>query len=386
MKHTVGVSSCRAPRRWAAVGAAFAIVTGGGGLMTASAAEPVGGGGSVFVPITPCRVMDTRADGGNPGIGTHVGPRSKPLQEQEVYTIAVHGKNGNCDIPTTAVGLNVNLTASRATGNSYLTVWAADVERPLASNLNWTPLAEGHNVANVANVDVSADGKISMFSNAGLVDIIIDINGYFTDLTATGGLVEGSITMDELDQYLAEHPGPAGAQGIPGPAGKTVLNGTTVPATNVGVIGDFSIDTTTNQLFGPKTAAGWGTGTSLVGPPGPPGSIDSFTATGLILEGGVLARGNNVLGVTNPAPGRWCIETSLNIVTNVVATPVNLSTTWGSPNAALAIVEFNREVGGFPTSVCAQGNAVLIDTGLGQLVGGVWTNVRANLPFSFIVV
>jgi hypothetical protein len=39
----------------------------------------------------------------------------------------------------------------------------------------------------------------------------------------------------------------------------------------LGTIGDFYLNTTTNTLFGPKTAGGWGSGVSLVGPAGPAG-------------------------------------------------------------------------------------------------------------------
>jgi len=81
--------------------------------------------------------------------------------------------------------------------------------------------------------------------------------------------------------------GPAGAQGIQGiqgpqgisgTDGKTVLNGTSDPTTQ-GTEGDFFINTTSNTLFGPKTASGWGTGISLVGPQGPIGPA-GFLTTG----------------------------------------------------------------------------------------------------------
>src|SRR5690606_36895715 len=51
----------------------------------------------------------------------------------------------------------------------------------------------------------------------------------------------------------------------------TILNGTAVPNENLGNEGDFYINISTNQIFGPKTNNNWGQGTSLVGPQGPPG-------------------------------------------------------------------------------------------------------------------
>jgi hypothetical protein len=70
-------------------------------------------------------------------------------------------------------------------------------------------------------------------------------------------------------------PGPQGAQGIPGTngrdglpgqPGKTLLSGATDPAATTGMDGDFYLNTTTYQMFGPRTAAGWGYGASLIGP------------------------------------------------------------------------------------------------------------------------
>ena len=76
-------------------------------------------------------------------------------------------------------------------------------------------------------------------------------------------------------QGLTGPPGPQGIQGIPGvngtdglpgQPGKTLLSGATDPAATAGTEGDFYLNTTTYLIFGPKTAAGWGPGASLVGP------------------------------------------------------------------------------------------------------------------------
>ncbi|MGB1040276.1 MAG: tail fiber domain-containing protein, partial [Flavobacteriales bacterium] len=58
-----------------------------------------------------------------------------------------------------------------------------------------------------------------------------------------------------------------------GPSGKTILNGTTIPTSSTGTIGDFYINTLTLELFGPKTSSGWGVGVSLKGPKGDTGAI-----------------------------------------------------------------------------------------------------------------
>ncbi len=61
-----------------------------------------------------------------------------------------------------------------------------------------------------------------------------------------------------------------GAPGTNGTNGNTILNGTVVPTTQ-GVNGDFYLNTSTNILYGPKTAGSWGSGTLLIGPAGAAG-------------------------------------------------------------------------------------------------------------------
>ncbi|WP_018676725.1 collagen-like protein [Riemerella columbina] len=59
---------------------------------------------------------------------------------------------------------------------------------------------------------------------------------------------------------------------VKGEDGKTLLSGTTAPSTSTGKIGDFYINTTTNQIYGPKTSSSWGASTSLIGPRGATGA------------------------------------------------------------------------------------------------------------------
>lgn len=60
----------------------------------------------------------------------------------------------------------------------------------------------------------------------------------------------------------------AGPQGA---SGHSLLHGAGAPDAATGKVGDFYLNTDTLALFGPKTADGWGSGTSLVGPAGPSG-------------------------------------------------------------------------------------------------------------------
>ena len=71
--------------------------------------------------------------------------------------------------------------------------------------------------------------------------------------------------------------GPQGTQGIQGEKGDTgatgsiIINNEFPPLPNDGVDGDFYLDTLSYDLYGPKTGAGWGSPTSLIGADGPDG-------------------------------------------------------------------------------------------------------------------
>ncbi len=70
--------------------------------------------------------------------------------------------------------------------------------------------------------------------------------------------------------------GETGGTGLQGPAGangNTVLHGEGAPSESEGAEGDFYVDTTVHELYGPKTKGSWtsATPTSLVGPQGEKG-------------------------------------------------------------------------------------------------------------------
>ena len=154
---------------------AAATITAVGVIQYAGAA---GGTKSAFTPIAPCRLADTRgADG--------IGDRRTPIGGAETVPFTVWGSHGACSIPITATGITANVTVVNPSAGSFLTVFPADVVRPNASNLNYS--AGQAPVPNSVTVSLSADGKIGVYNNAGRVDVIIDINGYYEPVTAIAG-------------------------------------------------------------------------------------------------------------------------------------------------------------------------------------------------------
>jgi hypothetical protein len=59
-------------------------------------------------------------------------------------------------------------------------------------------------------------------------------------------MTEKVIVTEIKNKVIVKSPGPQG------PAGRTILNGTSAPANNLGVAGDFYYNTITTDFYGPK--------------------------------------------------------------------------------------------------------------------------------------
>jgi streptogramin lyase len=119
-----------------------------------------------LVPVTPCRVMDTR--NGNALLG---GPFIAATATRTIPVLA-----SPCGVPGNASAYSVNITAVPKTGTlGYLTVWPTGQEQPLVSTLN---SLDGSVRANASIVPAGAGGTINVFSTDD-TDLVIDINGYY---------------------------------------------------------------------------------------------------------------------------------------------------------------------------------------------------------------
>lgn len=93
--------------------------------------------------------------------------------------------------------------------------------------------------------------------------------------------------------------GVQGAQGIPGKDGNLFYYGNGAPAASLGKAGDMYLDKAASKLYGPKTASGWGTGKSLIGPKGATGAA-----------GSQILSGNGVPAASLGKKGDWYFDKS----------------------------------------------------------------------------
>lgn len=155
--------------RFAAFAAGVAMtISGAVAVQQLSTSAAPGDVDTSFVPITPCRLIDTRPD-------NRVGPHDA-LGRSEIITVQAHGTNGRCTIPTDAVALSMNATGLRATANTFVTIWPGGT-LPDASSLNQ---AVGQPATPNAVITPLSGGSFRAFNSMGSIELIIDINGYFT--------------------------------------------------------------------------------------------------------------------------------------------------------------------------------------------------------------
>lgn len=130
---------------------------------------------SVFVPVTPCRIADTRnAD------GTFGGPS---LAGGQVRSFPI--PSSPCGIPNTATAYSLNVTVAPPGPLFYLTIWPTGLPQPNVSTLNDL---FGQIIANAAIVPAGIDAQrsVSVYVSDS-TQVILDINGYFTPAQGTSG-------------------------------------------------------------------------------------------------------------------------------------------------------------------------------------------------------
>jgi len=119
-----------------------------------------------FLPVNPCRVVDTR----NPD-----GPLGGPfLHAFNTRLFAI--PNAPCGVPAEAQAYSLNITVVPHGSLGFLTVFPCDQPRPLVSTLNST---DGRIKAAAAIVPAGTLQSTCIFVTDDS-DVIIDVNGFFT--------------------------------------------------------------------------------------------------------------------------------------------------------------------------------------------------------------
>lgn len=123
-----------------------------------------------FVPVTPCRVVDTRNAPGQFG-----GP---PISGGSYRDFDI--PQSACNIPSTAAAYSLNVAVVPHGGLGYLTVWPAGQPRPTIATLN---SVDGRIKANAVIIPAGSSEAISVYATQ-TTDVVLDIDGYFVPATS----------------------------------------------------------------------------------------------------------------------------------------------------------------------------------------------------------
>lgn len=139
-----------------------------------------------FVPLTPCRVMETRAEYNFQGRTGTFGPPS--LNANETRTLTMPASNV-CQIPAAARAFVVNVTLIPKGSVISVTVYPGDETQPES----WTVRSPDGQTVRIPPSCAQAAGTIKVYAS-GNADLLIDISGYFTDSSAVSNLVYYPLT------------------------------------------------------------------------------------------------------------------------------------------------------------------------------------------------
>jgi hypothetical protein len=219
--------------------------------------------GSVFVPVAPCRIVDTRVAGGPLVPGT---PRSFVVAGSNATLFGAQGGNtSGCSVPAgTATAAFVNVVAASPAGPGNLQAWVYSTPPtapPVSSIINYS----APNVANGVTLPLCDPAAttcaydVLVQANNSSVQVVADVLGYFraapTSFVVTGGSgasvsigtscthysgalvgvnapAPGKVLVEATVQVEIEH-----TQGAPKAVTLAIGSG---PTSCTGAVGDFS--------------------------------------------------------------------------------------------------------------------------------------------------
>ncbi len=252
-----------------------------------------GFGGGDYIPLPPARLADTRvghttADGLFAGIGVRAAA--------SVLELPVAGRGG---VPADAAAVTLNVTATEATADGFVTVYPCGSPQPTASNLNYTA---GSTIPNAVITKLGDGGKVCIFAQQSL-QLVVDVDGAFPMTTSYKAINParlldtrvGHTTIDGQQQatgpVAADSVTPlkvSGRAGVPADAGAVVLNVTVTEPTVAGYATVYPCGTQPPTASNLNYVPGQTIPNLVIAKVGSGGSVCIFTQNGTQLVADVL--------------------------------------------------------------------------------------------------
>jgi len=146
----------------------YRATSASGGLTTMTDITP----GVGFVGVAPCRLVDTRLAGFPAGYGP-------PSLTQGVPRNFDLNSDPQCPgIPAGIDAYSLNVTVTNTQGPGFILIYPQGGSQPTVSTVNYVA---GQTIANAAIVPAGTSGGVTVVAGVSGTDLVIDINGYFTD-------------------------------------------------------------------------------------------------------------------------------------------------------------------------------------------------------------
>ena len=219
-----------------------------------------------YSPLAPQRILDTRPTGVKIPAGGSV-------------NLHIAGHFG---VPADAVSVALNVTATQADANGFLTVYPNGELLPVASNVNYTA---GADVPNLVVAKLGTDGSINIFSEQS-THVIVDLFGWFGTNAANGFLA--AVPTRVFDSRSGPKIGAGqvvtfpvvGLGGVPAGTPSVALNLTIDRPDAAGFASVFASGTAVPETSNVNFAAGQTKPNVVFAPVGGDGQVSVFVSTG----------------------------------------------------------------------------------------------------------
>jgi hypothetical protein len=126
-----------------------------------------------YVPLTPCRLVDTRS--------------TSPLTSGVSRTFNV---SGQCGVPSSAKAVSVTVAALDPTAGGFFLLYPTNLPAAAIPSINFAPATSPRTNNAIVRLATDGTGTLSAYpfvnSSPGQVNLILDVNGYFSE--SPGGL------------------------------------------------------------------------------------------------------------------------------------------------------------------------------------------------------
>jgi hypothetical protein len=173
-----------------------------------------------------------------------------------------------------------------------VTVFPEGTTQPGVSNLNFTA---GETVANLATVSLGSQGGVTVFNHAGTVNVVVDVEGYYTTTSQSGGLYDPVNPLRVLGTLAAGAsigPGAStavtvtGVDGVPADASAVVANVTAAGPTAPGFLTVFPAPASGSPTLPTASNVNFTTGqiiaNRIIIPVGSSGQIEVYNENGSV--------------------------------------------------------------------------------------------------------